>query len=172
MDHLVPFYRSHEGLDWYPIDADAGCQSDPVDLQWWHYCRDTSEAPQPNPMTAAQKEDVRARFKCKICWQTFFMPVVPLCMHVFCYGCLLFWFKNGRLECAECDAIVDEKPIKDNAFELALATAISDGIIDKSPVQPGKRVTASDDAYRWEGIVFARDCLQNQGSSLERAASL
>ncbi|KAJ6497085.1 hypothetical protein C8R47DRAFT_1212625 [Mycena vitilis] len=163
--------QSYEGSDWYPIDADAGSEDDPVDLAWWHYCRDTSEAPELNAMTPADKERARAQFKCKICLQTFFMPVVPLCMHVFCYRCLLFWFKNGRLECAECDAVVEEKPMKDNAFEMALSTAISDGIVDKSPLQPGRRVTAPEGAYRWEGITFARDSVDNHEPKGERAAS-
>ncbi|KAJ7607071.1 hypothetical protein DFH06DRAFT_1149545 [Mycena polygramma] len=154
MDAGRPFYHDFEGTDWYPIDADNGSQDQPVDVDWWVYCIETANAPGPAPLTVDQRTALKSLFRCKICLQTFYKPVMPLCMHVFCYDCFLHWLVKGRLECAVCDAAVEVRPIRDNAFEMALSTAISDGIVVKSPFQVGIRVTANDKEYKWQGTPF------------------
>ncbi|KAJ7741060.1 hypothetical protein B0H16DRAFT_1728700 [Mycena metata] len=94
---------------------------------------------------------------CSICLDTVYKPVIPLCMHVFCFDCLLEWLRQGNPVCPCCRAPVREPPIRDNGLETDLAHAIEIGAIEKSIDQPGKNVAARDNEYSWDGIIFAAE---------------
>jgi hypothetical protein len=70
-------------------------------------------------------------------------------MHIFCHGCLLTWLKRGHQTCPVCRAAITVTPIQDDAFELELYDAISDGEVSR----PSFR-TNDVTAYTWPGVVF------------------
>jgi hypothetical protein len=37
----LPFYNPWEGEDWYLIDVDDGTKPQPLDVDFWHYCKYT-----------------------------------------------------------------------------------------------------------------------------------
>ncbi|KAJ7046264.1 hypothetical protein C8F04DRAFT_1248516 [Mycena alexandri] len=150
------FYHDWEGEPWWPIDVDDGSAEQPIDYEFWLYCKEHGEPPQDPTAYEIPAEGLKA-CECGICADTMFMPVVTLCMHVFCYACLLQWFTVGRVECPICRRPVQETPIRDNALEMRIADAISIGALEKSDNQPGANVAAADAAYDWADIEFVSD---------------
>ncbi|KAJ7158197.1 hypothetical protein C8R43DRAFT_1124818 [Mycena crocata] len=153
-DGVVPFYREWDGGELFPIAVDAGTSGIPVDVEDWTEALQQGVPKQPVPQVAVPVQgDI---FECGICFETMFMPVMPLCMHVYCYECLRDWFLAGRLRCPYCSAPAKEKPIRDNAFELELATAISDGL-ERNSKQEGVKVTGDDGNYDWDYFIFENE---------------
>ncbi|KAJ7088879.1 hypothetical protein B0H15DRAFT_800823 [Mycena belliarum] len=89
-----------------------------------------------------------AKYKCTICADTLYQPVL------FCFGCLLRWLKSGHAVCPHCTEPVKEAPIRDNAFEMALADAIGEGTVNKAAIQLGKSVATGLADYAWHGVKF------------------
>ncbi|KAJ7152251.1 hypothetical protein C8R43DRAFT_950858 [Mycena crocata] len=128
---IVPFYREWEGKEEAPIDVEVGSSVNPVDLEaWLDAATPHGKAPVRNDELVKEKGPV---FECSICLETVFMPVMPLCMHPFCYGCLYQWFLK-TLKCPYCTRAVKAAPIRDNGFEMGLADAIGAGL-EKNPNQ-------------------------------------
>ncbi|KAJ7774875.1 hypothetical protein B0H16DRAFT_1713323 [Mycena metata] len=152
MSDDASFYNDWEGKDWWPIDADDGSEVQPHDLELWVYCREHGAPPAPSQ---EMSEDEIKACECIVCADTLFMPVVTLCMHVFCYSCLRDWFTVGGQVCPICRQQVDETPIRDNALEMSIADAIDSGAVQKSDKQPGANVAAADQLYDWEAFYFA-----------------
>jgi hypothetical protein len=85
----VQFYNAWEGLDWYPIDADDGSKEQPLDLEFWQYCKDQGDtsgesyadaiAGEPDilctTLTNTATEDPQI-FNCTLCIETMYMPVL------------------------------------------------------------------------------------------------
>jgi hypothetical protein len=76
------------------------------------------------------------------------ISIRPLCMHVFCHGCLM----QEHQSCLLCRADITVMPIRDNGFELRLFNVIVDSEIS-NPAVRNVDVTA----YTWPGIVFSGD---------------
>ncbi|KAJ7119811.1 hypothetical protein C8R44DRAFT_878203 [Mycena epipterygia] len=143
MSRYLPF----EGLSWWPIDVDQGSKDSPIDVEWWTYLRDHPGDWSSTAPTVITTVDPKV-FDCCVCWDTLHKPVMPLCMHVFCYACIHKWLKAGRTSCPVCRAPVGEAPIRDNAFEMELVHAVANGVV-KAPVATPV-VT-----YDWANVVFA-----------------
>ncbi|KAJ7303584.1 hypothetical protein DFH08DRAFT_977094 [Mycena albidolilacea] len=153
-DAIISPYHADEGREWWPINVDMGSRSDPIDVEWWSYLRpmpvkrpeETLEVrelvgavPASEPDSdgsgsgSSVHESVRDGlvdskvFDCGICWDTLYKPVVPMCMHVFCYDCLHKWFADKKRTCPLCRSRVGGRPIRDCAFEGELEVAISEG---------------------------------------------
>ncbi|KAF8186510.1 hypothetical protein K438DRAFT_1032390 [Mycena galopus ATCC 62051] len=88
-------------------------------------------------------------FACCICMDTLQGPIMPLCMHVFCYSCLHEWLKQGNTNCPVCRARVEEKPMRDDIFEDELAKAIENGVVAAPTPNASRR------RYDWSGTIFA-----------------
>ncbi|KAJ6518262.1 hypothetical protein C8R47DRAFT_1062795 [Mycena vitilis] len=127
MSSMLPFYHDWEGEDWWPIDVDHGDHAQPIDVEFWRYCKDHPEAAMKG-RDSELSDDEKKRFETQ-------------CMHVFCLGCLFGWLQTGRTTCPLCNTVLDECPIRDNAFEMMLADAIDEGWIEKSEKQRGTKVT-------------------------------
>ncbi|KAJ7126119.1 hypothetical protein C8R44DRAFT_874492 [Mycena epipterygia] len=140
-------YLPFEGQAWFPIDVDRGSVDSPIDVEFWTYM---SEHPGNWSADAAQRVmtvDLKI-FQCCICWDTLFQPVVPLCMHVFCYKCIHKWLKRGRTSCPVCRAPIEGVPIRDNAFEMELHDAVAEGQVEDP--KGGTKVP-----YAWHDVAFA-----------------
>ncbi|KAJ7070431.1 hypothetical protein B0H15DRAFT_957687 [Mycena belliarum] len=101
-------------------------------------------------------EDMKRKtghFECSICLETFYKPVLTLCIHRFCFACLMRWLRLGDLTCPYCKDPLLEPPIRDNGFEMELVDAITGKTVEKSPTQPGKAVAGRGN-YTWDGIDF------------------
>ncbi|KAJ6582665.1 hypothetical protein DFH09DRAFT_1439513 [Mycena vulgaris] len=110
-------YLPFEEQSWWPIDVDAGSKDSPIDVEWWTYLNE-------NPGNWSIDEEARRLtkpgvdpkvFNCGICWDTLLRPV------------MLKWLRRGRATCPVCRAPISEAPIRDNAFEMELADAVSNG---------------------------------------------
>ncbi|KAJ7112792.1 hypothetical protein C8R43DRAFT_961789 [Mycena crocata] len=155
-------YHEWEGKLEAPIDVEVGSSSNPLDLDEWLDALSTNGP--PTTRNAKLVKEKGPLFECGICLETMYMPVMPLCMHPFCYGCLYQWFFKV-LRCPYCTTAVTSAPIRDNGFEMALADAIAAGM-EKNPNQEGVSVTASDAAknaladaelyerYNWEVVNY------------------
>ncbi|KAJ7210618.1 hypothetical protein C8J57DRAFT_1539975 [Mycena rebaudengoi] len=134
VDAFFEFYKQHffaeEGSPELPIDVDAGAQDNPISVEQW---------------IALSNSDVDAAlFKCAICFGIFVKPVMPLCMHAFCYNCIRANLRY-RKTCPICRAVIKEQPIRDKLLEQALAKHLK---------RSGLRTEASPGGYDWEGVVF------------------
>ncbi|KAJ7168772.1 hypothetical protein C8R46DRAFT_1218162 [Mycena filopes] len=144
MNNIPPFYRGWEGSQSHPIDVDDGSSDTPVDFSLWEGRK-------------AREESALSVFKCPLCSDTVFKPVVTLCMHSVCYECLVRRLKGGARTCPSCERIIAGVPVRDNAFEMALAHAISNRGLLKSRRQVGIKVAGRDSDYSWTGIEFAAE---------------
>ncbi|KAJ7021403.1 hypothetical protein C8F04DRAFT_1273760 [Mycena alexandri] len=156
MAQPTTFYHDWEGEDWWPINVDDGTTEQPHDFEFWLYCKEHG-APSREGESQGLSADMLKACECSICKHTLFMPVVTLCMHVFCYSCLHDWFTIGRVVCPLCVRPVDQTPIRDNALEMRVADAISSGALEKSPFQPGKNVAVGNNDYNWAAFNFIGD---------------
>ncbi|KAJ7082089.1 hypothetical protein B0H15DRAFT_952766 [Mycena belliarum] len=142
------FYHAWQGRTNDPINVEAGSASEPFDVDRWCRLQEVELA-----LVKAESQ----RFECSICLDTLYQPVLVLCLHRFCYGCLLRWFKRGKDTCPYCTARLKEAPIRDNGFEMDLVQAITSGVVSKSALQTGAKVTTVSADYDWSDIVFNDD---------------
>jgi hypothetical protein len=56
--------------------------------------------------------------------------------------------------CPFCGDWIQEPPIRNEGFELALSDAIERNAVAKSRYQRGNKIAGSDTEYKWEGITF------------------
>ncbi|KAJ6460707.1 hypothetical protein C8R47DRAFT_1226210 [Mycena vitilis] len=143
-------YLPFEGQAWFPIDVDSGTKDSPIDVEWWTYLHEhPGDWTDGAPSVATNRVDPKV-FTCCICWDTLRKPVVPLCMHIFCYKCLHRWLKQGRTSCPVCRTPIGEAPIRDNAFEIELRDAIGEGVVTAAASRGNEGA-----GYDWSGITFA-----------------
>ncbi|KAJ6521401.1 hypothetical protein B0H10DRAFT_2250060 [Mycena sp. CBHHK59/15] len=139
------------GYYWFPVGDLTGEPTDEEDKAWWDFVNQESSSG-GNPIPRITRNlDV---FACGICLDTLYMPVMPLCMHVFCYKCLTAWFAKGRRTCPICRQQVEVEPIRDNAFEMALWDAICGGLPPSSDMK-GKQVAGKDTEYNWNSLILS-----------------
>ncbi|KAJ7435533.1 hypothetical protein B0H11DRAFT_1937469 [Mycena galericulata] len=117
------------------------------DLAWWALV--TEGVAEEKHVEAKIIRDLDV-FTCGICLETLYMPVMPLCMHAFCYKCLLGWLKSGKDNCPIYRQSV-EKPIRDNGFEMALWDAICSGLTASTEME-GKTVAGKVHDYDWAAV--------------------
>ncbi|KAK6977880.1 hypothetical protein R3P38DRAFT_3236549 [Favolaschia claudopus] len=146
-DNAPTRFVSFEGKQWFPIDVDQGDRDNPIDVDLWVCMR---EHPMESGSITTSKnmiiKDPKV-FQCGICWETLCKPVIPMCMHVYCFSCLFKWVNRGHHSCPICRAHIGEEPIRDDAFETELDDAIKQGLVDC----PSAKV---DKCYAWTGVTF------------------
>ncbi|KAF8217212.1 hypothetical protein K438DRAFT_1748308 [Mycena galopus ATCC 62051] len=118
-----PRFLEFEGKDWWPIDIDEGDPDNPVDVDFWTYTREHTGDWTTNDVPSYARKEPKI-FECGICCDTLFKPVV---------------------------AEISRKPLKDDAFDLELGDAISEGVVEK----PSGESTAR--AYNWPGLEFVEE---------------
>ncbi|KAK6977625.1 hypothetical protein R3P38DRAFT_3237038 [Favolaschia claudopus] len=114
-----------------PLDVDAECDAPPVELSAKEpNVAETSSLPPPEPSQSAStvEDDVSELFVCSICLDTFNLPVVTLCMHVFCDACMSRCLDRSN-ECPMCRRAIIARPIRDELFEDELEVAIEIGSV-------------------------------------------
>ncbi|KAJ7216225.1 hypothetical protein C8J57DRAFT_1538041 [Mycena rebaudengoi] len=90
-------------------------------------------------------------YTCPICIGNLHKPVMPLCMHIFCYACIHQTLCDNT-RCPICHAPIQIPPIRDDAFELDLFDAIREGLV-KAPDVDEANLPAR--WYDWDGVRFA-----------------
>ncbi|KAK7014188.1 hypothetical protein R3P38DRAFT_3205765 [Favolaschia claudopus] len=75
------------------------------------------------------EHDIAELFTCSICWETFNLPVVLLCVHVFCDACMARAMERAGT-CPLCRGEITENPIQDELFERELARAIAENDVE------------------------------------------
>ncbi|KAJ7233418.1 hypothetical protein C8J57DRAFT_1532343 [Mycena rebaudengoi] len=144
-------FFSWEGTAQHRIDVDLGSTSaDGIAVEEWGRRSVSASTLESGPSRPPDTIRWAAAFICCICLGTMQNPVVPLCMHIFCYACL---YRNLREQmcCPMCRAPIREPPIRDNAFELELFDAIREGLVDAPTAEP------PTSPYNWDGVQFAVD---------------
>ncbi|KAF8193084.1 hypothetical protein K438DRAFT_1969568 [Mycena galopus ATCC 62051] len=151
-------YLKFEGEAWFPIDVESGSSDAPIDVEWrdmltanestWTKEKHAASLGATAGTRHGHNAGVDAQvFRCGICYGTLASPVIPLCMHVFCYGCLHRWLMRRVKTCPVCRATVNTAPIRDAAFERELADAVKDGIVDGAEAD-------AEPTYKWEDVTF------------------
>ncbi|KAK6996751.1 hypothetical protein R3P38DRAFT_3070339 [Favolaschia claudopus] len=102
---------------------------------------DNANNPLPLAIPNSLESGQLVRFRCCICYDTFNMPVVTLCLHIFCDACLSRWCSepSGSSECPVCRGSVvipGIAPFRCGIFENDLKEAIETGIISAPTIPP------------------------------------
>ncbi|KAJ7214218.1 hypothetical protein C8J57DRAFT_1601756 [Mycena rebaudengoi] len=160
--HGPEHFLNSQGTALNRIDVDAGTTTaDGIVVKEWAAL---ANAPDDGPSTSTAdpatlpssvvwsnaRAELKDIFVCCICLFTLQKPVVPLCMHIFCYACIRRNLRERNV-CPVCRSPIREPPIRDNAFEMELYDAICDKLVDK-PTAP-----LPSSLYDWSGVVFAPD---------------
>ncbi|KAJ7219001.1 hypothetical protein C8J57DRAFT_1537231 [Mycena rebaudengoi] len=135
-------FFTFEGKHWYPINVDEGSsEDDAIDVEAWTTLSEALGSWTANDEDTAvpSSSEVWAKaraanvdiFQCCICFLMPNKPVMPLCMHIFCYSCIR---KNLGIRncCPVCRAPIYEAPIRDNAYEMELSDAVCEGLVEPS----------------------------------------
>ncbi|KAJ7244232.1 hypothetical protein C8J57DRAFT_1680998 [Mycena rebaudengoi] len=151
-------FFTFEGKDWYPINVDSGSTAkDAISVEAWTTLSeapgslaDGPAAPSSSEVWAQARTENVDIFQCCICFCTPQKQVMPLCMHIYCYQCIRNNLNRQNI-CPVCRSPIREPPIRDNTYEMELADAIKEGL-----VEPPEDV-GSEGLYIWEGVVFVMD---------------
>jgi hypothetical protein len=72
----------------------------------------TTEAPSEDPVDAQEKHDREAsEFECNVCFEAATEPVVTVCGHLYCWGCLAEWLLRASI-CPVCKAGVKKETVR------------------------------------------------------------